>query len=234
MTHGSPDCGRHVFGVHPHLTLHDHGAFVRMKDLDRVFDGDDGLALIGVDPIENRRHGCRLTRTRWPGHDHEPRFGRGNPLHRLGQAELTERLGTGHDPAQNEGDRATLPKSGSPKPAEIVTPVGEVGRSSRLEISRRSLSEHRLGISLSVCRSQRGVPVETTQLSIDTDDRADPTLRWMSDALWSTAFDNNSSIVLIGFGTSPSSDGVIGFCQERFREKRASKGPVTADHRRRF
>jgi hypothetical protein len=48
---------------------------VRVQVLDRVLDGDDVEALLGVDLVDDGRERRRLARARRPGHEHEPAGG---------------------------------------------------------------------------------------------------------------------------------------------------------------
>ena len=56
--------------------------------LDRIFDRDDVLVAVNVDPIQHRRKGCCLTRTRRPGHQDQTTWPRQEVQADLGQAEL--------------------------------------------------------------------------------------------------------------------------------------------------
>ena len=54
------------------LALVDETALVRMDVLDRIFDGDDVLAALGVDLVDHRRERRRLAAARRPGDEDQP------------------------------------------------------------------------------------------------------------------------------------------------------------------
>ena len=75
-----------------HLALVDEASLVLVDVLDRILDGEDVLAPLGVDLVDHRRERRRLAAAGRAGDEHQPARPLGEVADDGRQAELVERL----------------------------------------------------------------------------------------------------------------------------------------------
>ncbi len=143
-------------GVRPDLPLVDHAGLVRVEVLDRVLDGHDVLAGLGVDLVDHGGQRGGFPAAGGAGDQHEAAGLEGQLGGDRRQAQLLEGEDLEGDGAEGAGDGAALHVDVGPEPGEVLDAEGEVDGVVLLELDLLLLGEHRVAQGLGVHRRQGG------------------------------------------------------------------------------
>jgi len=134
---------RKTVGVAMHLALVDQGPAGLVDEFDGVFQGEDVLAPVLVEVIDQRRQGGRLARTGGPGHQHQAARQLGDTLEHRAQPEVFQALDLGGDVAKHRAHATRLLEHIHPESPDTGQFEGEIRFKRCFEILLLVLVEQR-------------------------------------------------------------------------------------------
>ena len=155
-------------GVGVDLALVDETALVLVDVLDRILDGDDVLAPLGVDLVDHRRQRRRLAAAGRAGDEDQPARPLGEVADDRRQPELVERLDLLGNDAVDGGDGAALVEDVAAEARDASDAEREVELERLLEPLLLRVGQHAVGQRLGVGGAERR-QVEDLQLAVHAD-----------------------------------------------------------------